>query len=218
MESGPEWEPDVRIRTIKVLVLGASPQVTAALAAAGIECEPFERQRVAESAASEVPAVVIVCPQGTLTSGVAQLRELTLAEARVVLVCTDVRPGETRLAMAAGASGVVVEDSVASSLAACVEAVLCGQVCVPRRQARQIEPATLSAREKQILGMVVMGYMNSEIAAQLFVAESTVKSHLSSAFGKLDVRSRNEAVELILDSERGLGVGILGLESEPIAS
>ena len=72
----------------------------------------------------------------------------------------------------------------------------------------------LSAREKQILGLVVMGLMNSEIAARLFLAESTVKSHLSSAFRKLGVRSRTEASELILDPERGLGTGILAISEE----
>jgi hypothetical protein len=60
-----------------------------------------------------------------------------------------------------------------------------------------------------------MGYMNSQIAERLFLAESTVKSHLSSAFRKLGVRSRNEAVDLILNPERGLGMGILGLVGEP---
>jgi DNA-binding NarL/FixJ family response regulator len=87
---------------------------------------------------------------------------------------------------------------------------------VPRGHWRQIEPPALSSREKQILGLVVMGYMNSQIAEQLFLAESTVKSHLSSAFGKLGVRSRNEAVNLILDPERGLGMGILALGGEPL--
>jgi DNA-binding NarL/FixJ family response regulator len=67
-----------------------------------------------------------------------------------------------------------------------------------------------------VLGLVVMGYMNSQIAAQLFLAESTVKSHLSSAFGKLGVRSRNEAVSVILDPARGLGTGILGLGGGPV--
>ena len=61
-----------------------------------------------------------------------------------------------------------------------------------------------------------MGYMNIQIAEQLFLAESTVKSHLSSAFSKLGVRSRNEAVDLILDTERGLGIGILALGGEPL--
>jgi DNA-binding NarL/FixJ family response regulator len=59
-----------------------------------------------------------------------------------------------------------------------------------------------------------MGYMNCDIANQLYLAESTVKSHLSSAFLKLGVRSRSEAVELILDAEQGLGRGILAITSD----
>jgi DNA-binding NarL/FixJ family response regulator len=199
------------------LVFGDSPEAIDALEGAGILCAAVEAPREGPANA----AIAVVCAEETLAGAVAShLRELRrmLPETPAILVCPKVRPGETRLALAAGAAGVVLEQAVTDSLPACVEAVLAGQVCVPLREARQVEPATLSAREKQILGMVVMGYMNSEIAAQLFVAESTVKSHLSSAFGKLAVRSRNEAVELILDSERGLGIGILGLESEPIAS
>jgi DNA-binding NarL/FixJ family response regulator len=49
---------------------------------------------------------------------------------------------------------------------------------------------------------------NSQIASELFLAESTVKSHLSSAFAKLGVSSRSEAVAVILDPERGPGLGI----------
>ena len=84
-------------------------------------------------------------------------------------------------------------------------------MCVPPATASRSAPPALSTREKQILGLVVMGYMNCQIAERLFLAESTVKSHLSSAFGKLGVRSRNEAVSLILNPDRGLGTGILSL-------
>lgn len=134
----------------------------------------------------------------------------------VVLVCADIQRWELRSALAAGAAGVVISDDLKDCLGPCLRAVMVGQVCVPRAHWRQIEPPVLSTREKQILGLVVMGYMNSQIAERLFLAESTVKSHLSSAFGKLGVRSRNEAVELILNPERGLGMGILGLGGEPI--
>ena len=165
------------------------------------------------------PSLVILQVQGALSQAVAGALEPLRREAEqmpVVLVCADVRPGELRAALAAGAAGVVLEDQLASTLGPCLDAVRAGQVCVPMRHSRQIEPAALSAREKQILGLVVMGYMNSQIAEQLFVAESTVKSHLSSAFGKLGVRSRNEAVDLILDPDRGLGMGILSLGGEPV--
>jgi DNA-binding NarL/FixJ family response regulator len=102
------------------------------------------------------------------------------------------------------------------SLMPTLEAVRSGQVAVPRVEARQVEAASLSTREKQILGLVVMGCMNGDIAERLVVAESTVKSHLSSAFAKLGVKSRNEAVDLIVDSRRGLGIGILGIGGETI--
>jgi DNA-binding NarL/FixJ family response regulator len=196
---------------------GASGRVASVLEERGLAFELFES--AGELSAVERPAVMLLCVNGKVASAVAEelpaLREAQ-PDAPVVLVCGEVRPGELRGAVASGVNGVVLEEHLSATLGACIEAVRAGQVCVPRRHAPQIEPATLSAREKQILGLVVMGYMNSEIADQLFVAESTVKSHLSSAFSKLGVRSRNEAVELIVDPERGLGMGILALGGEPI--
>jgi DNA-binding NarL/FixJ family response regulator len=139
-----------------------------------------------------------------------------LEHALVVVICPEIQRWEVRAVLAMGATGVVLERELAGTLGPCLHAVRVGQVCVPRQQWRQIAPPALSAREKQILGLVVMGYMNSQIAERLFLAESTVKSHLSSAFGKLGVRSRNEAVNLILDTERGFGMGILALGGEPL--
>jgi DNA-binding NarL/FixJ family response regulator len=139
-----------------------------------------------------------------------------IEHALVVVICPAIERWEVRAVLGAGAVGVVLEEEMGGALGPCLQAVRVGQVCVPKRHGRQIAPPALSMREKQILGLVVMGYMNSQIAEQLFLAESTVKSHLSSAFGKLGVRSRNEAVNLILDSERGLGMGILALGGEPI--
>jgi DNA-binding NarL/FixJ family response regulator len=165
-------------------------------------------------------SLVVVIVEPSLIDATEQVKALGRSGERpmTVVVCESIRPGEVRLALAGGVVGIVDAASLVPSLPPCVASVRVGQVSVPRAEARQIEPAALSTREKQILGLVVMGCPNSEIAERLVVAESTVKSHLSSAFGKLGVRSRNEAIDLILDHERGLGMGILGFESEPIVS
>jgi DNA-binding NarL/FixJ family response regulator len=164
---------------------------------------------------SGLVALWVVDASADAARQVEQLRR-GLEHALVVVICPEIQRWEVRAVLAAGATGVVLERELAGTLGPCLHAVRVGQVCVPRQQWRQIAPPALSAREKQILGLVVMGYMNSQIAERLFLAESTVKSHLSSAFGKLGVRSRNEAVNLILDSERGFGMGILALGGEPL--
>ena len=56
-----------------------------------------------------------------------------------------------------------------------------------------------------------VGLSNGDIAAKLDIAEATVKSHLTTCFRKLGVRTRGAAVARILDPHEGLGVGILSL-------
>jgi len=62
--------------------------------------------------------------------------------------------------------------------------------------------AALSARELEVLRLVERGLSNGEIARQLFVAPSTVKSHLENVYAKLEVRRRTQAVAIV--RERGL--------------
>jgi DNA-binding NarL/FixJ family response regulator len=164
------------------------------------------------------PSLVVMWVDNTGSSLSKTIESLTRRFKRtpIVAACAGIERWEMRAALAAGTAGIVLQEDLDSTLGPCLRAVLAGQICVPRDHWRQIEPPALSTREKQILGLVVMGYMNGQIAEQLFLAESTVKSHLSSAFGKLGVRSRNEAVSLILDPERGLGMGILALGGEPV--
>jgi DNA-binding NarL/FixJ family response regulator len=167
-----------------------------------------------------LPALLVVWVDDTVSrlSGCIEPLTQSYPQAPVIVVCSSIERWGVREALMAGASGVVLWDDLGMALAPTIRAVLAGQACVPRAHSRQIEPPALSSREKQILGLIVMGYSNGQIALQLFLAESTVKSHLSSAFGKLGVRSRNEAVHLILDPERGLGMGILAIGGEPMES
>jgi DNA-binding NarL/FixJ family response regulator len=129
----------------------------------------------------------------------------------VVAVIAESERRDARKLIEAGVAGLVLEGELAATLTATVRAVSSGQLVYPRELRTAAERPTLTHREKQVLGLVVMGCTNSEIAAKLWLAESTIKSHLSSAFGKLGVRSRAEAAARILDPGEGLGTGILAI-------
>jgi DNA-binding CsgD family transcriptional regulator len=73
---------------------------------------------------------------------------------------------------------------------------------VPLRNAAD-RPA-LSYREREVLRRAIAGKTNSEIAEGMFLAQSTVKSHLSSAFRKLGAGGSKDATSLILDPDEGL--------------
>jgi two-component system response regulator DesR len=132
---------------------------------------------------------------------------------KVILICQRSGNGEVRKALDAGVSGVVSLTDLASALPPVIEVVRVGQVSVPGSRGSELQKQILTAREKQILGLVVMGLTNAEIAGKLFLAESTVKSHLSSAFAKLGVASRSEAASVILDPRSSAGLGILTIPS-----
>jgi DNA-binding NarL/FixJ family response regulator len=123
-----------------------------------------------------------------------------------VCECADRRA--VRRLLDDGIDGVVFADQLEEALAPTVAAVFAGQMVVPRDMRDSLERPSLSTRERQILAMVVMGLTNQEIGARMFLAESTVKSHLSSAYIKLGVRSRSEAVTVIMDRPDSLGTGI----------
>ena len=136
---------------------------------------------------------------------------------KIVLVCERSGAGDVRKALDAGARALVPLSEVGAALVPVLGVVMAGQVSVPGPAGREAGRHVLTAREKQILGQVVLGMSNAEIAAKLYLAESTIKSHLSSAFAKLGVASRNEAAALILDPASGVGMGILTIPSQKIS-
>lgn len=137
------------------------------------------------------------------------LRRLVGEQCRIVAVIpADSRRG-VRRALEVGADGVVFEADLETVLSPTVHAVLAGQIAIPAGGRVQVDRPALSFREKEILGYIVTGMSNKEISTTLFLAESTVKCHLSSAFTKLGVRSRNEAADLILNEGAELGLADL---------
>jgi DNA-binding NarL/FixJ family response regulator len=109
----------------------------------------------------------------------------------------------------AGIDGVVPADDVERLLGLVVRSASCGLVSVPSELRHGIEPPALSYRERQILSLVVAGLTNEQIAAQLYVAERTVKGHLTSAFRRLGAHSRRDAVARILAGDESLRRSVL---------
>lgn len=177
----------------------------------------------APGVADLIPACADRAPDAVLLAGdadgsqrVNEIRRLRegLPQSVVVIAATARDGNGVRSALRAGATGFALISRLAPTLALTVRAACAGQLAVPQDLLEHIAPPVFSVREKQVLGMVVLGFMNQEIAAKLHLTESTVKSHLSSAFRKLGVRSRREAAALILDSRSGLGAGILTIPAD----
>ncbi|GAA2543326.1 response regulator transcription factor [Microbacterium mitrae] len=119
-------------------------------------------------------------------------------------------------ALAAGASGFLLKDALPEELVNAVRVVAAGDALLaPRITKRLLEkfaatrPATnrhslrlndLTEREHEILVLIGRGLSNREIAESLFLAEQTVKSHVSRIFTKLDLRDRVNAVILAYDA------------------
>lgn len=159
------------------------------------------------------PDVIVIVALEGARGAVASVRQARahLPATPVVVVAGYVRGRMVRDALGEGADGVVLESDVEACIGLAVRSALAGQLSLPRELRGQLARPALSRREKQVLGMVVLGFANGEIARRLHVSEHTVKSHLGTAYRKLGVRSRNEATALILDPETGLGMGILAI-------
>jgi DNA-binding NarL/FixJ family response regulator len=136
-------------------------------------------------------------------------------ELLIVAVCGSIVPRAVRRLLDSGVDGLVFFDQLDVSLAPTVAAVFGGQMVVPRNLRASVHKPALSSRERQIVGMVATGLTNHEIGTRLFVAESTIKSHLSSAYDKLGVSSRGEAVAMILDRSGPLGPEVVAGAPDP---
>jgi DNA-binding NarL/FixJ family response regulator len=116
----------------------------------------------------------------------------------------------TRAALRSRLHGLVLASTLERALAPTVQSVLAGQMVMPRLDSPPSAEA-LSHREKQVLGLVALGHSNAYIATRLFLAPSTVKSHLTSIFAKLGVTSRHEAAMLVLDPDETIGAAVLAM-------
>ncbi|MDQ0793899.1 DNA-binding NarL/FixJ family response regulator [Streptomyces sp. B1I3] len=144
----------------------------------------------------------------------AAITELTRlgVRSRVLVLTTYDTDSDTLPAIEAGATGYLLKDAPRDELFTAVRAAADGRtVLSPAVASRLVSlvraPAapgheSLSTREREVLGLVARGTSNREIAAELFISEATVKTHLAHVFAKLGARDRAAAVAVAY--ERGV--------------
>ncbi len=134
---------------------------------------------------------------------------------RILLLTTFDTPELVVEGMRAGAAGYLLKDCSAEELCSAVRAVARGQVLLQASSAAQLlaglhaqqspaprdaslsseaEKLGLTARELEVVRLIAQGHSNTEIAAELFVSDATVKTHINHIFSKLGARDRAQVI------------------------
>ena len=170
-------------------------------------------------AARTHPDVVVMDIRMPDIDGIDATRRITSAQpaTRVLVLTTFDLDEYVSEALRAGASGFLLKDATVDELVTGVRVVARGDALLAPAATRRVitsylrhQPPSgptpvldeLTDRELDVLRQIGLGLSNTEIAAELFVSQNTVKTHVSRVFAKLSVRDRAQAV--VLAYETGL--------------
>ena len=133
-------------------------------------------------------------------------------DARVIILTTYDGDEDIFRGLRAGAKAYLLKEGSVEQLVETIHAVHQGQVRIPQEVAAKLAvrmtSPELTAREMEVLHLIVAGKSNAEIGDALFITEATVKAHVNSILSKLDVSDRTQAVTTALKR------GIVHLERE----
>jgi DNA-binding NarL/FixJ family response regulator len=168
------------------------------------------------------PDVILLDVQMPVMNGLDAAREiLRLPEGRprIIMITTFDLDEYVHTAIAAGASGFLLKDTRAEVLADAVRTVAGGEALLAPAILRRLvahhaaSPATtvepgqvipglreLTERELEVFRLLGRGFSNREVARELWISESTVKTHVTRVFAKLELRDRAQAVVMAYES------------------
>lgn len=176
-----------------------------------VVAEVATAREVAKAVVEHGPDLVIVGAVNDLAidDTARQVREASTGTRLVALLGRAPRDTLADL-LAVAVDGLVARTVEPRDLLRAVERVLAGERYIDPALVsgdtpdESFEPLALTAREREVLGLLAAGSSNREIAAALFVSLPTVKTHLAHIYDKLDARNRNEALG------RAMTLGLLG--------
>ena len=164
-----------------------------------------------EVVARTVPDVVLMDLRMPGIDGVEATRAIRAAhpDMKVVVLTTYADDESIVGALRAGAAGYLTKDAGRDHIRRAIEGAVAGQsILDPGVQARLVDAASLpppagapaaipdglTEREAEVLRLMASGFSNSEIAAQLYLGEGTVKTHINHIFSKTHSRDRGQAI------------------------
>jgi DNA-binding NarL/FixJ family response regulator len=209
--------------TIRVLVADDQSMVRAGfrMLLAGEEdievvAEASNGQEAVDGAARFHPTVILMDIRMPELDGLEATRRILAADdsARVLILTTFDLDEYVYEALAAGASGFVLKDDPPEQLLAAIRTIAAGDALlspgVTKRVIQQfsrlprptppVEFSELTAREQEVFRLMTDGLSNAEIAAALFISDTTVKTHITHILQKLHLRDRVQAVVLAYQS------------------
>ncbi|MBK9474696.1 MAG: response regulator transcription factor [Tetrasphaera sp.] len=201
------------VRTGLVMILGAQPDIE-------VVGEAADGIQAIEVATRLRPDVLLVDIRMPGLDGIEVTRRLAgphVADPMAVVVITTFDLDEYVLgALRAGARGFLLKDAGPDLLVQAVHAAASGDALIapnvtrrllatlvdqaPQSATQPIDP--LTEREEEVLALLARGRTNAEIAAELFISLSTVKTHIASVMAKLGVRNRVEIAMWAYQSKR----------------
>jgi len=149
------------------------------------------------------PDVVVLDIQLGSSSGLDVIADLRETGSRVVMLSMEDDVAAARRAFERGAQAYVLKDAAADDLADAIRAVLEDRIYVHQALATKLvlsEPEDdLSAREREVLRLIALGYTNQEIAKQMYLSVRTVEAHRRHILDKLRLETRADLVRYALE-------------------
>ena len=200
---------------VRVFVVASAPVTRAGLRSMLLDVEGTDVRVVGEAASPTGPDPTGFDPAALSEAEVVLLADEELLEETaiavaedgtqaLVLISNDDRAVFRLRALPLKGWGVVLPDAPPEELAAATTAAAQGLIVLPRflterllqESASPLEELSepLTAREREVLGLLAQGFPNRLIAGELHISEHTVKFHISSLYAKLEVNNRAEAV------------------------